>query len=70
MARQISERRSAAKAKWEANQCALHISYRLKGKAGTETYPNDKREIAGRQVLQTKVRACTLWSVPKTVRPS
>jgi len=35
-----------------------------------ETYPNDKCEIAGRQVLQTKVRACTHWSLPKTVRPS
>jgi len=35
-ARQISERRSAAKAKWEADKCSKHFSYRLKGKAGTK----------------------------------
>jgi hypothetical protein len=34
-ARQISEGRSAAKAKWEANKCSKHFSYRLKGKMGT-----------------------------------
>jgi hypothetical protein len=28
----------------------------------------EKREIAGCQVLPTKVRACTHWSLPKTVR--
>jgi len=35
-ARQISEGRSAAKAKWEADRCSKHFSYRLKGKAGTK----------------------------------
>jgi len=32
----ISERRSAAKAKWEADKCGQHFGYRLKGKAGTK----------------------------------
>jgi ribonuclease HI len=35
-ARLITERRSAAKAEWEANKCCKHFSYRLKGKAGTK----------------------------------
>jgi len=35
-ARRISEGRSAAKAKWEANKCSKHFSYRLKGKTGTK----------------------------------
>jgi len=35
-ARRISEGRSAAKAKWEADRCTKHFSYRLKGKAGTK----------------------------------
>jgi transposase-like protein len=35
-ARRISEGRSAAKAKWEADRCSKHFSYRLKGKAGTK----------------------------------
>jgi hypothetical protein len=35
MARRMSEGRSAAKARWEADKCSLHFSYRLKGKAGT-----------------------------------
>jgi hypothetical protein len=35
-ARRISEKRSAAKAKWEADKCGQHFSYRLKGKAGTK----------------------------------
>ena len=34
-----------------------------------ETCSDDKREVAGYQVLPTKVRACTDWSLPKTVRP-
>jgi len=34
-----------------------------------ETRADDKREVAGYQVLQTKVRACTHGSLPKTVRP-
>jgi len=32
----ISEERSAAKTKWEADKCSKHFSYRLKGKAGTK----------------------------------
>jgi len=35
-ARRNSERRSAAKAKWEADKCGQHFGYRLKGKAGTK----------------------------------
>ena len=35
-ARRISEGRSSAKAKWEADSCSKHFSYRLKGKAGTK----------------------------------
>ena len=35
-ASQISERRTAAKARWEADRCGKHFSYRLKGKAGTK----------------------------------
>jgi hypothetical protein len=35
MARRISEGRSAAKARWEADKCGKHFSYRLKGKAGS-----------------------------------
>ena len=34
-----------------------------------ETCSDDNREVAGYQVLQTKVRACTYWSLPKPVRP-
>jgi len=34
-----------------------------------ETCSNDKCEVAGYQVLHTKVRACTYWSLPKMVRP-
>jgi len=34
-----------------------------------EICSNDKREVAGRQVLPTTVWACTHWSLPKTVRP-
>jgi hypothetical protein len=36
-ARQISNRWSAAKAKWEANKCSKHFSQRFKGKTGTKT---------------------------------
>jgi len=35
-ARRISEGRLAAKAKWEADKCSKHFSYRLKGKTGTK----------------------------------
>jgi len=35
-ARRISEGRSAAKAKWEADKCSKHFCYRLKGKPGTK----------------------------------
>jgi len=34
-ARRISEGRTAAKVKWEANKCSKHYRYRLKGKAGS-----------------------------------
>jgi len=34
-ARRIFEGRSAAMAKWEADKCSKHFSYRLKGKTGT-----------------------------------
>jgi len=34
-ARQIAEGRSAAKVEWEADKCSKHVSYRLKGKTGT-----------------------------------
>jgi len=34
-----------------------------------ETGFDDKREVAGYQVLQMKVQACTHWSLHKTVRP-
>jgi len=35
-ARRISEGRTAAKAKWEADKCSKHYGYRLKGKAGSK----------------------------------
>jgi len=35
-ARQISERRSSAKANWEADKCYKHFSYRLNGERGTK----------------------------------
>jgi len=35
-ARQIPEGSSAAKAKWDADKCSNHFSYRLKGKVGTK----------------------------------
>jgi hypothetical protein len=35
-ARRISEGRSAAKAKWEADKCSKHFSCRLKDKMGTK----------------------------------
>jgi hypothetical protein len=35
-AKLISEKRSAAKAEWEANKCSTHFSYRLKAKAVTK----------------------------------
>jgi len=34
--RRISEARTAAKAKWEADKCSKHHGYRLKGKAGSK----------------------------------
>jgi ribonuclease HI len=33
-ARRISEGRTAAMAKWEADKCSIHYGYRLKGKQG------------------------------------
>jgi hypothetical protein len=35
-ARRISEGRTAAKAKWEADKCSKHYGYRLMGKAGSK----------------------------------
>jgi ribonuclease HI len=35
-ARRMFEGRSAAKAKWEADKCSKHLSYRLKGKTGSK----------------------------------
>ena len=35
-ARRISEGRSAAKAKWEADKCSKHFRYRLEVKTGTK----------------------------------
>jgi len=35
-ARQCSEGRTAAKAKWKANRYSKHYGYRLKGEAGTK----------------------------------
>jgi hypothetical protein len=35
-ARRISDCRSVAKAKWKANMCRKHFSYRLKGRTGTK----------------------------------
>jgi len=49
-------------------QQALRLQTQGQG-GDQEAYPNDKREIAGRQVLPTKVRACTHWSLLKMVRP-
>jgi hypothetical protein len=34
-----------------------------------ETCPGDKCEVADNQVLPTKGRACTRWSLPEAVRP-
>jgi hypothetical protein len=45
------------------------LQQQTQGQGGDqETYPDDKREMAGRQVLPTKVQACTHWSLLKTVR--
>jgi len=49
-ARRISEGRAAAKAKWEANKCSKHFSYRLKGKVGTT-----------RPIPMTSVRLLGAW---------
>jgi len=46
------------------------LQLQTEGQGGDqETYPDDKGEIAGRQVLPTKVRACVHWILPKAVRP-
>jgi len=48
----------------------LALQLQTQGQDGDqETRSDDKRELAGYQVLQTKVRACTHWSLPETVRP-
>jgi len=36
LARRISEGRTAAETRWEADKCSMHLTYRLKGKAGTK----------------------------------
>jgi hypothetical protein len=40
----------AAKAEWEANKCSKHLSYRLKGKAGTQ-----------RPIPMTSVKPLATW---------
>jgi len=46
------------------------LQLQTQGQGGDEkTYPDDKRKIAGRQLLPTEVRACAHWSLPKAVRP-
>ena len=47
-ARRISEGRSAAKAKWEADKYSKHFSYRLKGKAGTKRPAESALESGGK----------------------
>jgi hypothetical protein len=48
----------------------LALQVQTQGQDGDqETRSDDKREVSGYQVLQTKVRACTHWSLPKTVQP-
>jgi len=49
-------------------QQALRLQTQGQG-GGQEIHPNVKRKIAARQVLQTEVRACTHWSLPKRVWP-
>jgi len=49
-ARRISEGRLVAKAKWEADKCSKHFSYRLKGKTGTK-----------RPVLMSSVKSLATW---------
>jgi len=45
------------------------LQLQTQGQGGDqETYPNDKHEVTGCQVLPTKVRACTHWNLPKTIR--
>jgi hypothetical protein len=71
-ARPISEARSAAKAKWEADKCSKLQSPQLTTQGQSrdqETCSDDKHEVAGYHVLPIKVRACTDRSLPKTVRP-
>ena len=57
-ARRISKGRSAAKAKWEANRCSKHFSYRLKRKAGI------KRPIPMTSVKSLAARFYQLKSGP------
>jgi len=46
------------------------LQLQTQGQGGDhETYPYDKGEIAGRQLLPTEVRTCAHWSLPKAVRP-
>ena len=46
------------------------LQLQTQGQGGDqETYPNDKRNAAGRHVLRAKVRACAQVGLCKTVRP-
>jgi len=46
------------------------LQLQTQGQGGDqETYPDDKCEIAGHQVLPTEVRACAHWSLPQAARP-
>ena len=49
-ARRISERRTAAEAKWEADKCSKHYGYWLKGKAGSK-----------RPVPMTRMKLLAAW---------
>ena len=50
-------------------QQGLHLQ--TQGQDGDqETCPNNKCEVTGHQVLQTKVQPCTDWSLPETVSPA
>jgi len=55
-ARRISERRSAAKAKWEADKCVQHFGYRLKGKAGN-TRPIPMTSVKSLAVLLYRLKS-------------
>ena len=46
------------------------LQLQTQGQSGDQkTYPDDKRDITGCQVLPTEVWAYAHWSLPKAVRP-